>query len=56
MTFTGNLIEDVMARVERAEQRAQADRALAVEPMTVGPWLASAQQNRDYESKFLGVA
>ena len=61
MTFTGTLIEDLMAKVERAEQRARADRALAVEAMMVEPmlveaWLASAQQNTDYESKFIGVA
>jgi hypothetical protein len=31
MTFTGTLIEGLMATVERAEQRAQADGALEVE-------------------------
>ena len=33
MTFTGTLIEDLMATVERAEQRAQSDGALLVEPL-----------------------
>ena len=71
MTFTGTLIEDLMATVERAEQRAQSDGAsllepLSVEPMLLGatmgahhrlvePWFASVQQNPDYDSKLLGV-
>jgi hypothetical protein len=56
MTFTGTLIEDLMATVERAEQRAQSDRALVVEPLSVEPWFASVQENADYDSKLLGVA
>ena len=39
MTFTGTLIEDLMATVERAEQRAQSDGALLVEPLLVEPLL-----------------
>jgi hypothetical protein len=64
MTFTGTLIEDLMATVERAEQRAHSDGAL-LEPLLVGaaigapllvdPWFASVQQNADYDSKLLGV-
>ena len=66
MKFNGTLIEDLTATVERAEQRAQAGRALhveasAVEPLLVEssfvePWFASVQENADYNSKFLGVA
>lgn len=56
MKFTGNLIEDLMATVERAEQRAQADRALVVEPMLAKPWYASVQENANYDSQLLGVA
>ena len=61
MTFTGTLIEDLMATVERAEQRAQSDGALivgetAVEPLLVETWFASVQENADYDSNFLGVA
>ena len=71
MTFTGTLIEDLMATVERAEQRAQSDGPLpvavsAVEPIfvesllvescVVEPWFASVQENADYDSKFAGVA
>ena len=39
MTFTGTLIEDLMATVERAEKRAQSDGALLVEPLLVEPLL-----------------
>ncbi len=71
MTFTGTLIEDLMATVERAEKTAQADRALVVEalalepmliepsvvePMFVEPWFPSVPENADYDSKFFGVA
>ncbi len=61
MTFTGTLIEDLMATVERAERTAQADRALvvealALEPMLVEPWFPSVPENADYDSKFFGVA
>jgi hypothetical protein len=71
MTFTGTLIEGLMATVERAEQRAQADGALEVEPvlvesllvepllvesLLVEPWFASVQENAEYDSKLLGVA
>ena len=61
MTFTGTLIEDLMATVERVEKRARADRALvvdasALEPAVVQPWLTSVQENADYDSKFIGVA
>jgi len=66
MRFTGTLIEDLMATVERAEQRAQADGATVVEsmvadpslvePVLVEPWFASVQDNTDYDAKFIGVA
>ncbi len=66
MKFTGTLIEDLIATVERAERRAEPDRALPVEPLIVEsllveslltePWFASVQKNRDYNSKFIGVA
>jgi hypothetical protein len=66
MRFTGTLIEDLMATVERAEQRAQSERflsveALAVETLTVETlaveaWFTSVEKNADYDSKLLGVA
>ena len=49
--FTGTLIEDLMATVERAEQAAQSDEGLVADS-----WFASAQENTDYDSKLLGVA
>jgi hypothetical protein len=71
MKFTGTLIEDLIATVERAERMAQSNRALSgepltaesmfVEPLLVGslvdePWFASVQEARDYDSKLIGVA
>jgi hypothetical protein len=70
MTFTGTLIEDLMATVERAEQRAQADAAESqpmladgvmtdsqmIDSQIIEPWMASAQGDTNYEQKFLGVA
>ncbi len=66
MKFTGTLIEDLIATVERAERAAQSDGALpgerlmvetlVVEPLFVESWFASVQEHRDYNSKFIGVA
>lgn len=66
MKFTGTLIEDLIATVERAERAAQSDGALPGESLTVetlvgeplfaGTWFASVQETRDYDSKILGVA
>jgi len=61
MTFTGTLIEDLMATVERAEQRAQSEGPFAPEPrlgeaVLIEAWLASAPENADYDSRLAGVA
>ena len=64
MTFTGTLIESLMATVERAERRASSDEPMFAQGFAQNfahnieaqPWLASIQQNADYDSKFLGVA
>jgi len=56
MTFTGTLIENLMATVERAERRASSDEPMFGQNMDAQPWLASIQQNADYDSKFIGVA
>jgi hypothetical protein len=70
MTFTGTLIEDLMATVERAEHRAQANEPLfamrifaehvvadyAADHAIVGPWFASVQENAEYDSKVFGVS
>ena len=51
MTFTGTLIEELIATVERAEANAHKLEAAEIEP-----WFASAQESTNYESKLLGVA
>ena len=60
MTFTGTLIESLMASVERAEQRTSSDEPMFAQNFArnidVQPWLISIQQNADYDPKFLGVA
>ena len=71
MTFTGSLIDDLMATVERVEQRTQtmeafmteprlmeamAHQPALVDPVIVECWLASVQDNADYESRIVGVA
>jgi hypothetical protein len=60
MTFTGTLIESLMASVERAEQRASSDEPMFAQNFAQNidaqPWLVSIQQNADYDSKFIGVA
>ena len=68
--FTGSMIEDLMATVERAEQRTHLDglvgeprlveslavESSAVEPFSVEPWFASIHESKDCDSKFIGVA
>ena len=49
--FTGTLIEDLIATVERAEAK-----ATSLEVPEIEPWFAAAQENPDYDSKLLGVA
>ena len=45
MTFTGTLIEDLIATVERAEAKAQ-----DLEMTEIEPWFASVQENTNYDS------
>jgi hypothetical protein len=56
MTFTGTLIANLMATVERAEQRTSFDEPMFAQNIDAQPWSASMQQNADYDSKFIGVA
>jgi hypothetical protein len=60
MTFTGSLIENLMATVERAERRASSDEPMFAQGFAQNidaqAWFVSMQQNADYDSKFLGVA
>jgi hypothetical protein len=54
MMFTGTMIEDLIATVERAEARTQ-----TLAPLEIEPWIASTQENADYDSNFVwheGVA
>ena len=60
MTFTGTLIDSLMATVERAEQRSSSNEPRFAQNFAQNidaqPWFVSIQQNADYDSKFLGVA
>lgn len=51
MMFTGTLIEDLIATVERAEAKTPEFDAAEIEP-----WFASVQESTNYDSKLLGVA
>jgi hypothetical protein len=51
MMFTGTMIEDLIATVERAEAKVQDQEMTEVEP-----WFASAQENANYDSKLLRLA
>jgi hypothetical protein len=53
--FTGTLIEDLIATVERAEQ-ASPDTMIVADSLIADSWFASVQENTDYDSKLLGVA
>jgi hypothetical protein len=66
MTFTGTLIEDLMAAVERVEQRTHSDeplfakdlfaKNLFAEASFAEAWFAAMPESADYDSKLLGVA
>jgi hypothetical protein len=67
MTYTGNLIENLIATVEHVEQRTWSDEPLFVEhPLFTKhldrehsgeeTWFAPVQLNTGYDSKFIGVA
>ena len=60
MKFTGTLIAELMARVERAEQKATSDEPLFAqiftEQLAVDPWFTPLQDNTNYDSQFIGVA
>jgi hypothetical protein len=71
MKFTGTLIEELMATVERAERRAQTsaplfadasfdeasfDEPLFAESMSVAePWIASMYESSDFDTNLVGV-
>jgi hypothetical protein len=49
--YTGTLIDDLIAAVERAEAKAR-----QAETQEVEPWLAAIQESADYDSKLVEVA
>ena len=51
MMFTGTLIDDLIATVERVEANTREFESAEIEP-----WFASIQDSVNYESKLLGVA
>jgi hypothetical protein len=53
--FTGTLIEDLIATVERAEQ-ASSDALIVADSLVADSWFASVQESADYDSKLLGAA
>jgi hypothetical protein len=53
--FTGTLIADLIATVERVEQ-ASSDEVVTVDSLVADSWFASVQESTDYDSKLLGVA
>ena len=54
--FTGTLIEDLLAAVERAESRTEQLAPIEIETCSIELLIASAQEKQDSEPKFLGVA
>jgi len=43
MMFTGRLIEDLIATVERTEARTKSAEPIAIEAVKIEPWVASTQ-------------
>jgi hypothetical protein len=53
--FTGTLIEDLIATVERAEQSSP-DTIAVADSLVADSWFASVQESTDFDSKILSVA
>ena len=59
MMFTGTLIDDLIATVERAEQPAQTVQAgdfVIAESLMSDSWFACVQENAEFDSKLIEVA
>jgi len=52
MRYTGTLIEDLIATVERVEA-AQPDETRAADSLVNDDWLAAVQENANYDSKLI---
>ncbi len=53
MTFTGTLIEDLFATVERVELAAQSNENFISESLVADSWFVTVQENTDYDSNHL---
>jgi hypothetical protein len=53
--LTGTLIEDLMARVERAEQRTQSDETSTCEPILIAPRLAESSAVESFSAESSSV-
>jgi hypothetical protein len=56
MMFTGTLIDDLIASVERAEQIVEARDFVIAESLMSDSWFASIQENVQSDSKLTEVA
>jgi hypothetical protein len=58
--FTGTLIADLIATVERVEHKSSditiAGDSMVADSLVADSWFASVQESTDYDSKLLGVA
>jgi hypothetical protein len=51
MMFTGTMIDDLIATVERAEQIVDARDFVIAESLMSDSWFASVQENAEYDSE-----
>lgn len=56
MMYTGTLIDDLLATVERAEQAAKSTGDAVAASMIADAWFASVQENTEYDSKLFEMA
>ena len=56
MMFTGTLIDDLIASVERAEQGVEAHDFVIAESLMSDSWFAFVQENGEHDSKLVEVA
>jgi hypothetical protein len=56
MMFTGTLIDDLIATVERAEQVVEAREFVIAESLMSDSWFAFVQENAERDSNLIDVA
>lgn len=56
MTYTGTLIDDLIATVERMEETAESTGDSVAAAMIADAWFASIQENTEYDSKLFEMA